>query len=334
MGILDPVGDALGLDASQSGGANYGNDPDYQAKKQAYYDQQTAAAQARQAPTLDWSQANQAAGLQNSAAQSYQGVLNGTQPSLAQQQMQAGLQQANADASSQAASIRGGGSNAVLAAQGAAQQDFQRQMATNAQAGMLRAQELDQARGGLGGLASNMRGQAQQQTEYGGTLQQNQMQINDAAANNWQKLNQGMNDTQYNGANKTASDNAQLSSQNKGQNKTMIGGMLNSGGAIATLMSDVAVKEDIRPIADGKGLAAIMAMPVSSWRYKPGDAPSGDTGGEHVGTMAQAFAKAAGKAGAPQKSDKTIDVVTSLGLLTAAVQDLNKKTDQIGKAAR
>lgn len=211
LGIPSPgqsangVANAFGLG---SGGAYSANEPltpgqlqgDYTSSLdpnfQSNQEQQQQADQNRYAPQLNNQQANldrynslDDRNQQQGLAQSYQGVLDGSAPSLAQQQQQQGLQQAMQGAEAQAASARGANFQssqraAMLGNSTAAQNN-------NAQAAMLRAQEVDNARSGLSGLLGQTRSAdaAQQGQDFGQAQQavantQNQMGLNDAAYGN------------------------------------------------------------------------------------------------------------------------------------------------------
>lgn len=98
-------------------------------------------------------------GLQSLAASSYLQTLNGQTPSIAQQQMMQGQQQALAAQASTAAGARGGGANLAAAQLAGATNAGQIAASTNQQAALLRANEYAAAQQGLGGLGGQMRAQ-------------------------------------------------------------------------------------------------------------------------------------------------------------------------------
>ena len=231
------------------------------------YDQYLAGVDARQAgygnraaPQLDWSQANadrqlalEARNYQDQAAQSYLDVLSGKAPSLAQQQLQQGLTTANAQAMQQAASVRGGPGNLLLANQGAQRTAAANSLAANAAASQLRARELDLARGGL--LASGsqmrgqdleMRGQSQNQVKMGADVELAQTGLNDAMVRQLEQARmaalQGQQagrsdyaDAVYGAQTGVQNINAQIQRDNAQRDRDMTAGIMNTGGQIASM---------------------------------------------------------------------------------------------------
>lgn len=112
--------------------------------------------QSRDQANSAFGQSQQARGLQMDAANSYQGVLSGKAPSVAQMQMQQGLADANRGAMQMASSTRGGG-GMLLAMKNAQQQQAANSLDVAGKSSMLRAQEQDMARAGLAGVANQMR---------------------------------------------------------------------------------------------------------------------------------------------------------------------------------
>lgn len=95
---------------------------------------------------------------------------------------------------------------------------------------------------------------------------------------------------------------------------------------LATALSDVNAKEDIKPVSDEKALAAVKATPVSRWTYKGG---MGD-GARHIGPMAQDVNKNMGEKAAP--GGTSIDLVTLNGVNMAATAALARKVDRLEQA--
>lgn len=222
-------------------------------QRQAGYDGRTA-------PELDWAQANQDRALalqardyQDRAAQSYQDVLSGKAPSLAQQQLQQGLTTANAQAAQQAASVRGGPGNLLLAGQQAQRTAAANSLATNAAAGQLRAREIDAARAGLLGAGSQMRGQdleqrgqSQAQQKIGADVQLQQTGLNDAMSRALEQGRLAALQGQQGGREQYAHDvlaaqqgvqgiNAGIAAQNAQRDRDMTAGMLQTGGQLASM---------------------------------------------------------------------------------------------------
>lgn len=212
----------------------------------------------RQAPTLDWSMANQdrqlalqARGYQDQAAQSYLDVLSGKAPSLAQLQMQQGLTAANAQAAQQAAMARGGPGNLLLAQQGAQRTGAANALAANAAAAQLRARELDLARQGVLAAGSqmrgqdlDMRGQSQGQVKIGADVQLAQTGLNDAMQ---RQLEQGRLSAlggqqagqlayagaKYGSGAAAQQQNQAIAQQNAERDRQMVGGIMQTGGQLA-----------------------------------------------------------------------------------------------------
>ena len=121
----------------------------------------------------------QGQGNLGAAAAGYQGTMAGAAPSLAQMQMKQGQQAATQQAQGMAASARGTG-NQLLAQQQAGQQQALASQQNNAQAGMLRAQEVQGATQGLAGIGAQQQNLGQQ---YGIGSQGQNMQEQQFATN-------------------------------------------------------------------------------------------------------------------------------------------------------
>lgn len=117
-----------------------------------------AQAQQRGLDPAMQAQQEQARQYQNLAAGGYIDAMRGRTPSVAQLQMQQGLQQAQQNAQSMAAGARGGGANQAAAMRSALQANAGMAGQTNAQSAQLRAQEMADARAGLLGAGNAMRG--------------------------------------------------------------------------------------------------------------------------------------------------------------------------------
>lgn len=109
--------------------------------------------------------------------------------------------------------------------------------------------------------------------------------------------------------------------QMKNQSSSSLwGGIGSLAGMGMTAFSSKKLKENKRPIEDGKALDAVNSMPVEEWKYKDGVSD----GGEHIGVYAEDFTKATGKG-----DGTTLNLVDGLGLTMKAVQDLSKKVDKL-----
>ena len=155
--------------------------------------QRAAAAQDRIAPTTDWTMADadralalDTRGRQMGLADDLEAFLRGERSSLAQQQLASGVQRVNAEQANAAANVRGGAGNQLLAAEEARRAALASGLELNAQQGLLRAQEEAAARGQLAGLLGqargqdlSMRGQSQEQAQFGTQTELQQRAAND-----------------------------------------------------------------------------------------------------------------------------------------------------------
>lgn len=112
----------------------------------------------------------------------------------------------------------------------------------------------------------------------------------------------------------------QINQQNKG------GGIMGTIGSIAgtaagAFLSDEDLKEDKTP-ARGV-LDAVREMPVEEWTYKEG---AGDEG-RHIGPYAQDFQRATGKG-----DGHSIPIVDAIGVTMGAVQELDRRVEQLAAA--
>lgn len=244
----------------------------------------------RGAPTLDWSQANQdrgyalqARGYQDQAAQSYLDALNGKGPSLAQQQMQQGLTTANALAMQQAASARGGPGNVLLANQQAQRTAAANSLATNAAMGQLKAREIAEARAGLLGAGSqmrgqdlDMRGQSQAQQKMGADVQLQQTGLNDAMQRQLEQGRLAALQGQQGARDAYAQDmlkaqmgvqgiNAQTQQANAERDRQMVGGVMQTGGQLAGMGFQAGENEKNRQAAYGSKPAPAAPPAGGGW---------------------------------------------------------------------
>ncbi len=167
----------------------------------------------QQAPTVNYGQANVGLGGQTQALSDYNAAANGTGPSAAQAQLQAGLGQSIQAQMAGAASTRGGFglANAQYnAAQNAGQ--LEGQAANNA--AQLRAQEQQAGMAGLANTASAIQQQQANNAQYNANAVQQQHQLN--AQNALAAYGQGTN-TQANALGQAA--NSQFGFQNAAANQ-------------------------------------------------------------------------------------------------------------------
>lgn len=106
----------------------------------------------------------------------------------------------------------------------------------------------------------------------------------------------------------------------------MYAGSTAGSAQLATMFSDVNMKENIEPVDPAKALESVTQTPVSNWAYKQGIKPS-DGGQTHTGPMAQDVNRTMGEGAAP--GGKKIDLISMNGIAMAAIQGLNQKVDKI-----
>lgn len=174
-------GYAVNRDAGYVGGSQQASDANVTRLNRRYDEAQQAGApfkgqyvQGVQDAAASRQQQLAGLGMTADAAGMYRSMAMGNGPSLAQLQMQQGLQAAQAQQASAAAGARGGGANLAAAQLSASTMAGQQAAANNEAAGRARVQEqlgAMQGYGGLagqyGGLAGQMRGQDYQNAGMG-----------------------------------------------------------------------------------------------------------------------------------------------------------------------
>lgn len=179
-------------------------------------------AQGVAAPTVDDAASR---GMQSALASKLMGQMNGTEPSLAQLQMQQGLAQSLKQQQAAAAGIRGAGVNASLAMRNLGDQAAAMRQGLVGNAAMARLAEQQGAMSQLGGLSSGMRSQDLATAQM---MQQSGM-FNAQQANQF-KLAQAGFDQQANMANAEAANKYGLAGyqgalQAQGMNDQMVNSM-------------------------------------------------------------------------------------------------------------
>ncbi len=191
-------------DTSANTAFDYGGIAGAAAADTARYRQANADVQNR-APTLaDYAQANQARGAQGDAMGMYRDAAMGTNmPTGAAAQYQQGLDRSMASNMAMANSARGGSlalAQGRLAAMG---QNANALAGSTAQAAQLRAQEEANWRqagmAGYAGLASQMRGQDQQGSQFNASLGMQNRALNDQTGLAYEHLGQGVQGMQMQG---------------------------------------------------------------------------------------------------------------------------------------
>lgn len=313
----------------QMEGANYLRD---------YASQQLNGAQGRGAPLLGQGQQVQLDPRQQAMARAqmqgladqYQGVASGQQRGAGE--LAVGRQMQQAAAAQFAGANMARGSNAGIMARAASRQLGD--MGTNA-AGMASQSALqDQAnaRAGLGGLLSGMRGQDLDLASQDALLAQQRNLANQQS----QLQTRGQNDQyglglmgQY--ANVSAEElraRAQRAAALAGNpDKGNFGQLLQIGGQAATMASDMRVKTEIRDASTEMDDAIASIAP---YRYEYMD-PAQHGEGSRVGVMAQDLASTA--AGAPVVVDHggvlKIDAGKALSFALAAIARLGARIEQL-----
>lgn len=271
------------------------------------------------------------------AANMYRQMAMGQGPSLAQQQLQQGLQQAQAQQASMAAGARGGGANLAAAQMAASSQMGQQSAMANQQAAQIRAQEQLSAMQGYGGLAGQYGQQAGamrgQDLGYAGLAQAGVgMQQQDALA--YEKLRQnqqlaelqaqtGLEQSQLQGATATQ---GQLGEQTGGSSKggsSLFAGLI---GGVAGMFSDVRAKKNI---SDGNAAALGAVDKLKAYTYDYKDPRMGQ--GRQIGIMAQDMERSpeGARAVIETPKGKAINGPAALGLSLAGIAALKDKVDAL-----
>jgi hypothetical protein len=236
----------------------YGGRENYYNKLRQRLEEQEAGAQNRASAQADFGRADQdytnagnARTQQQQLIDQYGNVVNGTAgPSLAEQQMRAGQTQAGLQAMQMAAATRGGTANQLAAQRSAMQQQAIGLGQVNRNAGLLRAQEVQQARDAQAGLIGAMRQQdyqsragSQQQALGQAGLEMQQRALNDqrsmgllgAQEQATQASMQGRmayEQLQQQGSEWAQGQDAQIDQLNKQRNAQFWGSILGAGGAL------------------------------------------------------------------------------------------------------
>jgi hypothetical protein len=255
-----------------------------------------------------------AQGAQNNALGMYADMAAGNGPSVAEQQMRAGADQAVANQMTLAAQGTGGnlGSQMRTAQDAGAATALQ----TNQQAGQLRAGEQQAAMQGLAGLSSTMASQNLQREATGLGLMGNAYGQQLAAETQSQLGNRGLDLEQLQG--------------NRGFGLGILQGLTGAAGTGAAIgmMSDERVKTGEAPSAGAATEAARAARP-SKFEYEPGAGPPG----ERVGVIAQGLASTpAGRATVvPTEKGLALDVGQLSGLTLAGLAETIMRVDALEK---
>ncbi len=234
----------------------------------------------------------------------------GIGPSVAQGQLNAGMQQGFAQALAMARSGRG--ANPYAAMRGAQTANGQLAAQTNQQAALLRLQEQQQAQQAYAQQLGMVRGQDQSLMQLGqqreGQYLQSQDAMNQAAIN--ARVQQG-----------------QLAAQKRQQNFQLAGSILGGiGGGAATLFSDERLKEDIK---EDPAAARDFLEAVRGYHYKYKDQSLGS--GPQYGVMAQDLERSSvGKTLVSETPiGKVVDTRRGFTAVLAAAADLHQRVKKL-----
>lgn len=280
---------------------------------------------------------------QQTLAQALAARAYGEGPSVAEIQMRKGGEQAVRSAMA----LRGQRGGSPMAAQYAAQQQAANiGLATNREAGMLRAGEMAQAQSQYATFLSQLRGQQAQEQQFGAQLQQRQQAMNDQMIAyyetqgfsreqaqmqaqlaleqmNAQERQALMDFTLGSGRHDVAMTEANIRSAEAG---VETGGKAISGiGSILSMFSDRRLKKNIK--SNDKDMDEFLsALKNYSYEYKDGK----EVKGERHGVMVQDLLKSRAGKSITGKSDDGmgyIDVKEAIGPILAALGRLNDKID-------
>lgn len=268
----------------------YGGSAGYGQQFKAGLADERRQAKNRSAPQMKWDQQQQAWNQQGQARDQQQEVYDeyrkaylGQQPSVAEAQLNKSLQTSAKNVANQAASARG--SNIASAQRAAAYALADAGQAGAADAAMLRAQEIERARAGAAGLATNIRGAdlsasgqeiGRQQAIAGNELAQRQ--LNDAEARALLEATMSVDKSQLQAA--MAQDAAKMQAQQIAQQNqaaadaayqqkmaAIFGGIVNAGaGLVGQGIGSMGggANQSAAPPVSGTGQLAPAAPAVSS----------------------------------------------------------------------
>lgn len=206
---------------------------------------------------------------QTSLAQALQAQMAGNGPSLAQRQLESGTQQIQSQAAGQVASLNG--INPALQARMIGQNTANAGQQAAGQAATTRLQEQLGTQGLLAQALQAQRGQdiAQQQANTAllgtaGGLQQGQNQTRVQQNLGVAGINAGVTEGNANRNLGAQQINAGVAAQNANTNAGLVGGLMQSGGAIASLFSDERVKRSVVRHPD----EVIDGVPRATFEYR------------------------------------------------------------------
>ena len=132
----------------------------------------------------------------------------------------------------------------------------------------------------------------------------------------------------YSGMVQNGYNNEMAASQQKAQNMSSLGSI---AGSLLMKCTEAAKMID-GPLSTYYAANVVASLPIAVWRYKPGEAPEGMGGEQHVGPMAEHFHNLTGLG----QSDK-ISVIDALGILFGALQHtlarmevMQRRLDMVG----
>jgi len=327
-----------------AGGADYYTSQYNQMAQQAM--QRQGAQINNQYDARDQSNAQGVMGQYGQLGNYYQGVLNGTRPSLANAQMQASTDQSINAQMAMANSSRGGLSGALAQRQAANQGS---QMLQNAaQQSMIgRIQEEQGAAQGMSGMLQNQgqfalgeQNQNAQAAAQQAQLQQQQNAINSQANLGYSQLGQQVQGEQLQAhmqgqqAGLESYQQAMQDAQNNSQGvKDVIGTVGSTVGSVFSAISDRRLKTDVRNAGGTEADHFLASLHPSSYRYRnPADEPSPTpSGGRYLGVMAQDVER--GPTGHTIVRDtprgKMIDQVPAMSAVLAGLGRINERLSAI-----
>lgn len=319
-----------------------------------YLDERINHYDQRKGPVVDYANADEARGLgmssrgsQADALAMYRAAALGQGPSAAQAQLQAGLDAANRQQMSMAASARGGGLARSAAMRGAMANAGDQGLAAAQQAAILRAQEQQAGMQGFAGLGSAMRGMdmTQQGMDAEQALGKSRLDLDARTGNDNVVLGlEGLKNQYWNQGeghklgwgnidvakeqNKIAKNKMGMDQDNKVSGAVM-SGVGTALSMLPLLFSDEKLKKDIEP-ADKDVDQFLDGLRPSKYRYKS----EAHGKGEHVSVMAQELEKSPiGKRMVVEtKEGKAVDYGKGLPAMVASLARLNARVKQLEAA--
>lgn len=309
------------------------------------FDQAALEAQQRQAAQMDQGQSAEMRAGQQDLINMLGARARGEGPSIAEMQLRQGTDRTIAGAQALAASQAG--VNPALALRGTQAAATQANLQTSQQQALLRAQEMEAARGQLGQQLGAVRGQDIGVAQQNLAAQMQQQQMNDAYAS--QLMEQGFSRDEANRQASMAAEAARQQQEESAMSQQLEaerirgekyqaagGGFVSALGALAAAASDVTAKKNIK--MGDKELDAFMNS-LAGYEYEYTDEakekiPEGTGNGKILSVMAQDLERTPmGKEmvveNMADSGKKGVNYGKGLGTMLASIARLNERLNDV-----